>query len=150
MAQAKHTSQILKKDCSVAGKALVLAGILLIAILMSGCNCRSSHNHSDEVPYVDKAAAFPGGDQKLTEWIYANLRITDEMAESDVTGRVIVNFIVKADGSIGDVEIVNSLHPDYDEEAVRLVKSMPKFTPATIDGKPVDYEYTLPIIFRPR
>lgn len=83
----------------------------------------------------------------MMEWIYANMRITPDMAESDVIGRVIINFIVKADGSIGDVEVLRSLHPDYDEEAVRVIKSLPKFAPATVNDKAVDYKYTISILF---
>lgn len=189
---------------SIAGKAVVLAGISASTMLVSGCNSCSSHNHPDEVlqgepvelisdsigndgyyageiidslvrtpsitsnidpdipivgevtdatnevPFVDTPATFPGGEQKLMEWIFANLQITPLMAESDVTGRVIITFIVKADGSIGDVEVLKSLHPHYDQEAVRVVKSLPKFTPATTNGKAVDFKYTLPILFRLR
>lgn len=170
MTRAKQTWHI----CPMAVKAVAIAWLYVIAMLMSGCNSHSPHDHSrqflqgapaehtdskgnhhegkgtdttDKLSYVDKPAAFPGGEEKLMEWIHANMKITPEMAESDVIGRVIINFIVKADGSIGEVEVVRSLHPDYDEEAVRVVKSLPKFTPATVNDKAVDYNYTLSIPF---
>lgn len=102
---------------------------------------------TNKASFVDTPASFPGGEEKLMEWISTNLQITSEMAENDVTGRVIVSFIVKADGSITDIEVVRSLHPAYDEEAVRLAKALPKFIPATIDGKAVDSKFTLPVLF---
>ena len=59
-----------------------------------------------------------------------------------------MQFLVKEDGSVGDARIVKSVFPDLDEEAVRVVKTLPKFNPAIINGKPVDYWFTMPITFK--
>lgn len=91
---------------------------------------------------------FPGGNKKLMEYVSSNLRITPVMAETDVQGRVIIRFTVKANGSVEDVEVVRSLHPAYDEEAIRVVKSFPQFIPGKTNGKAADYKYILPIVFK--
>ncbi len=68
--------------------------------------------------------------------------------ENNVQGRVVVKFVVKKDGSVGNVAVVRGKDPDLDKEAVRVVKSLPAFTPGTMNGKPVAVWYTLPINFR--
>lgn len=101
-------------------------------------------------PCADTPATFPGGEQKMNEWISRHLVYPPNARESHIEGRVIVQFIVKTDGSIGDVEIIRGVVADLDAEALRVVKSIPRFNPAMLNGKAVDYKYTLPIFFRLR
>ena len=68
--------------------------------------------------------------------------------EQGIQGRVVTQFVVDKDGSITDVKVVRSLDPMLDKEAVRLVKSMPKWTPGKLNGSPVRVKYILPISFR--
>lgn len=68
-------------------------------------------------------------------------------AKNNIHGRVIVKFVVKADGSIGDVVVVRSKDPDLDAEAVRVVKTLPKFNPGKMNGQPVNVWFMLPINF---
>ena len=62
-------------------------------------------------------------------------------------GRVVVQFWIKKDGSIGDVKVVRSVEPTLEEEAIRIVKSLPKFIPGKFNGEPAEFLYTLPIKF---
>lgn len=108
-------------------------------------------NQSDvyeAVGEVGVCPTFPGGDQKLNEWISQHLQYPQNAYDSNIQGRVVVQFLVKEDGSVGDAKIVKSVFPDLDEEAVRVVKTLPKFNPAIINGKPVDYWFTMPITFK--
>ncbi len=108
-------------------------------------------NQSDvyeAVGEVGGCPTFPGGDQKLNEWISQHLQYPQNAYDSNIQGRVVVQFLVKEDGSVGDAKIVKSVFPDLDEEAVRVVKTLPKFNPAIINGKPVDYWFTMPITFK--
>ena len=67
--------------------------------------------------------------------------------EQGIQGRVVTQFVVDKDGSITDVKVVRSLDPMLDKEAVRLVKSMPKWTPGKLNGSPVRVKYILPLSF---
>jgi len=91
---------------------------------------------------------FPGGDKALFKFLAANVRYPDEAIRNNIQGRVTVKFLVMADGTISDVKIVQSVDPMLDKEAVRVVKSMPKWIQGTKNGEPADIYYTLPVIFR--
>ena len=95
---------------------------------------------------VEQMPQFPGGEAALIKYIGYHLQ-TPETQER-LHGTVILQFVVEADGSIGEVKVVRSVHPDYDAEAVRLIKSLPKFTPGRQNGQPVAVWYTLPVMFR--
>lgn len=98
---------------------------------------------------IEAMPEFPGGTAKMMEFLAANVKWPESLNDGpDVQGRVVVAFTVEKDGSINDIEVVRSVYPDLDEEAVRVVKLFPKFIPATHNGKTVRCIYTLPINFR--
>lgn len=97
---------------------------------------------------VEKMPQFPGGERAMLQCVAENIRYPHEAAEANIQGRVVVKFVVKADGSIGDVVVLRSVDPQLDAEAVRVVKSLPRFIPGEMGGKPVDVWYTLPLNFR--
>ena len=68
--------------------------------------------------------------------------------DSHIQGRVTVSFIVKPDGSIADAKITKGVDTDLDNEALRVVKGLPKFNPAQLDGKAVESQFVLPIVFK--
>ena len=68
--------------------------------------------------------------------------------EQGVQGKVVVQFVVERDGSVSSVKVVRSVDPALDKEAVRVVQTLPRFTPGRQNGQPVRYRYTLPITFR--
>lgn len=94
------------------------------------------------------APEFPGGFNALVQFISKNLKYPKVCRELKIQGRVVVKFTVKSDGSIDNVRVSKSVDINLDKEAVRLVKSMPRWTPGTQDGKPVNVEFTLPINFK--
>jgi len=105
-------------------------------------------NQIDTVyPYVPKWAAFPGGDEALRGWLYKRIKYPMEAQERNIQGKVFVKFIVRYDGSIDKIGIAKSVHPLLDNEAIRLVKAMPKWIPAQKNGKNVSSYFTLPITF---
>lgn len=97
---------------------------------------------------VDVRPTFPGGDEKLMEWISQHIQYPQNAYDSHIQGRVIVQFLVKEDGTVGDTKIVRSVFPSLNEEALRVVRTLPKFNPAILDGKAVEYWFTIPIVFR--
>ena len=97
---------------------------------------------------VDIPPVFPGGDGELLKYLAGNLKYPADAAKNNIQGRVVIRFIVSATGEVTDVEVLSSLYPSCDEEAVRIVKEMPKWTPGVQDGKNVDVYYAIPISFR--
>lgn len=97
---------------------------------------------------VDQMPQFPGGDAALMKFLSNNINYPRVAMENGVQGRVIVQFIVTKNGSIGEVKIVRSVDRDLDNEAIRLCKSLPNFIPGRMGGKPVNVWYTLPITFK--
>ena len=90
---------------------------------------------------------FPGGPEKMFEFIADNLRWPEDDG-SCIQGRVIISFIVEKDGSLTDVKVEKGVDPSFDKEAVRVVKTMPKWEPGMWRGKPTRVKYCIPIRFR--
>jgi TonB family protein len=97
---------------------------------------------------VEKQPEFPGGTEAMMKFLSDNIQYPEEAKKKGVQGRVICNFIVRKDGSITDADIVRGVDPLLDEEAIRVINSMPKWQPGMQRGKVVDVRYTLPIVFR--
>lgn len=96
---------------------------------------------------AEEMPEFPGGPEKLLEYLNENLRYPEMARENDIQGRVYVQFVVEPDGSISNVEVIRSIGGGCDEEAVRLVQNMPKFKPGKMNGYPVRVQYTVPVKF---
>lgn len=97
---------------------------------------------------VEQMPQFPGGEAELMKYIADHLRYPTMAAENNIQGRVVVQFVVTKTGAIGEVKVVRSRDVDLDKEAVRVVKSLPKFIPGRMNGQPVNVWYTLPINFK--
>lgn len=99
------------------------------------------------IPGEEKKPEFPGGYNKLLEFIFMNITYPVLAQEKNIQGTVFVKFKVKKDGSIGNVEIFKGVHKLLDDEAIRVIKMLPNFLPATKEGEPVEVEFTCPISF---
>ncbi len=97
---------------------------------------------------VEQMPSFKGGDAALMEWLNKNIKYPVVAEENGIQGRVVATFVVERDGSITDVKIVKSVDPSLDKEAVRVLKSMPKWIPGRQNGQPVRVKYTVPVTFR--
>lgn len=97
---------------------------------------------------VEKMPSFPGGDAELLKYIAANIRYPKESQERREQGRVICSFIVGRDGSVTHPEVLRSVSPLLDEEAVRIINMMPRWNPGMQRGRAVAVKYTVPITFR--
>ena len=96
---------------------------------------------------VEEMPQYPGGVGKLMEYVSMNVRYPKEAESKSIQGRVIITFVVEKDGSITDAEVIKSVDPALDAEALRVVKAMPKWTPGKQEGKPIRVKYTMPITF---
>lgn len=97
---------------------------------------------------VETMPSFPGGDMAMMKYMSENIKYPVIAQENGIQGRVICQFVVNKDGSIVDVEVVRSVDPSLDKEAIRMIKSMPKWSPGKQRGKAVRVKYTLPVNFR--
>jgi len=97
---------------------------------------------------VDIPAEFPGGINEARQHIAKHLKYPDEAIKHGVNGTVHAKFAIEVDGSISNIEIVKKLGYGCDEEVIRVLKRMPKWTPAKLDGKSVKSYFTMPISFR--
>ena len=97
---------------------------------------------------VEQMPQFPGGDAALMKFLSSNINYPQVAMENGVQGRVIVQFVVTKNGSVGEVKVIRSVDRDLDKEAIRLCKSLPKFIPGKMNGQAVNVWYTLPITFK--
>ena len=93
-------------------------------------------------------AEFPGGTGKMMDYISRVLKYPEEAKEDGIGGRVYLTFVVERDGSLTDIRVLRSAHPSLDNEAIRVVKTMPKWTPGEQNGKPCRVQFTLPVTFK--
>ena len=125
-------------------------GLWALIVILTGCAAEKepliisplSQDYMTE-PTMPK---YPGGTEKMFEFIADNLRWPDD--DACIQGRVVVSFIVEKDGSLTDIKVEKSIDPLFDKEAVRVVKSMPKWKPGMYRGKPARVKYYIPISFR--
>ena len=97
---------------------------------------------------VEQMPSFPGGPAALMKFLSENIKYPVVAQENGVQGRVVVAFVVERDGSITDVHIARGVDPSLDKEAVRVVKSMPKWTPGKQNGSAVRVKFNVPVAFR--
>ena len=97
---------------------------------------------------VEQMPQFPGGEAELLKYIATHIKYPTMAAENNIQGRVVVKFVVKKDGNVGEVVVLRGKDPDLDREAVRVVKTLPRFIPGKMNGQAVSVWYTLPINFK--
>lgn len=91
---------------------------------------------------------FPGGMTGLMQHLSKNIRYPAEAHTNNIQGRVVVSVIINTDGKATNAQIVQSVAPSLDAEALRVTGTMPDWIPGTKDGKPVNVKYTFPVVFR--
>lgn len=97
---------------------------------------------------VEHMPQFPGGPSAMFKFLADNIHYPEEAEKKGAQGRVIIAFIVECDGSVSNPKVTTSAEEHLDKEALRLVKSMPKWIPGTQGGHPVRVKYTVPVTFR--
>jgi protein TonB len=127
-------------------KLLFLSAFL--CTLSFGAFAQSEVSVDDEVfVVVEEQAEFPGGLDSMYTYIVKNLKYPELAKEKGIEGRVFVNFIIEKDGSISNVKILRGIGGGCEEAAVEMVKNMPKWKPGKQRGKPVRFQFVLPIKF---
>lgn len=100
--------------------------------------------------FVEEEAQYPGGTNEMLKFLSENIKYPRTALEAGIQGRAVIRFIVEKNGSIGAVTVARGVPncPECDAEAVRVVKSMPDWTPGKVEGKPVRSYYNLPVSYK--
>lgn len=107
----------------------------------------SSEEGSKIYDMVEQMPQFPGGQAYMFQYISRNTKYPPEAERNRITGKVLCTFVVERDGSITDVNVVKSVHPALDKEAIRVIKAMPRWIPGKQNGSAVRVKYTIPVTF---
>ena len=124
---------------------------VLALLLIVNTNAMAQNKKAANDKVLEKAEVmpeFPGGEQAMMKFVSENVQYPEKAKEKEISGRVLVGFIVEKDGSVNEVKIVRGIGGGCDEEAVRVVKAMPKWKPGKEKGKPVRVSYMMPFTFK--
>ena len=102
----------------------------------------------DVFDVVEQMPEFPGGQQELMNFLMKNVKYPKVAQDKGTQGRVILQFVVNKDGSVVEPTVVKSVSPELDQEALRVIKMMPKWQPGKQNGEVVRVKYTIPVSFR--
>ncbi len=102
---------------------------------------------SEPFTVVEVMPVFPGGQTALAQYIASHLKYPTVAQENGIQGRVFVSFVVGEDGYVEDVRVIKGVEPMLDKEALRVIQSLPRWTPGNQQGKPVRVKYTVPVTF---
>jgi TonB family protein len=106
-----------------------------------------SQEKAEVFTIVEEMPDFPGGNEALFKFLGSNMKYPDAAKEGNIAGVVYVKFVIGNNGDVRDAEIARGVHALLDEEALRVVRLMPKWKPGMQRGKPVNVQYMLPISF---
>ncbi len=110
--------------------------------------CFSANAQSEEVfVKVDQMPEFPGGQVALVKYISKNLHYPAKAKKNKISGRVFVSFIINKEGQVIEPKILRGLSEECDEEALRIIKQMPKWKPGLKENKPVNVQFNMPLQF---
>ncbi len=144
----------LKIDMMRAIRVAVLLSVVMTSISAIASNrgayglARDSVGGDDIFVDYEQQPQFPGGETALLKYLQENIKYPPKALKDSIQGRVVVQFVVDKAGSVGEVKVVRSVNKDLDDEAVRIVKTLPKFYPGRQNGQAVAVWYTLPVTFK--
>lgn len=121
---------------------------LLICSFFSTLLAQTNSTNDSIYFEVDEKPVFPGGEEALETYIIENNEYHDTIIENGIMRALVVKFLVEKNGSLSNIEILSSINNNYDESAIRLIKKMPKWTPAKYNGKAVRAYYHLTLEYK--
>ena len=135
----------MKTRKNVSLKVALMMLVLLFSFMTSTAQTKKNNMVYDVVEVMPQ---YPGGQIAMLKYIMENIKYPKQIMEEGIQGRVTVSFIVEKDGRVSNVRLLRSVQPLLDKEAVRVVKSMPKWSPGKQKGKPVRVRFNLPVMFK--
>lgn len=130
-------------------KKMIFLSMMAVLGLMTANAQKTVISQSNQSVYdqVEQMPEFPGGMPAMIEFLQTNLKYPKDAIKQQVGGRVMVMFVVETDGTLSNVRVAKKVFPSLDSEAVRVVKTMPKWKPGKEKGRPVRVNFTLPVVF---
>lgn len=135
----------MKTRKNVSLKVALMMFVLLFSFMTSTAQTKKNDMLFSVVEVMPQ---YPGGQIAMMKYIMENMKYPEQAMKKGIQGRVAVSFIIEKDGSISNVRPIHSVHTLLDKEAVRVVKSMPKWSPGKQHGKPVRVQLIVPIMFK--
>lgn len=126
---------------------LTLLGFLTLSVAFAQTSDSSSTDKTSPFVTVEQMPEFPGGIKAMYQFIAENLTYPKEAAKANIEGKVFVAFIVSCTGEIQEVQVSKGIGYGCDEECVRVVRSMPRWTPGRQSGKDIPVRYSIPFSF---
>ena len=135
----------MKTRKNVSLKVALMMLVLLFSFMTSTAQTKKNNMVYDVVEVMPQ---YPGGQTAMLKYIMENIKYPKQAMKEGIQGRVTVSFIVEKDGRVSNVRLLRSVQSALDKEAVRVVKSMPKWSPGKQNGKPVRVRFNLPVMFK--
>lgn len=143
-------------------KKILVSLALLVAISAMGAVNQSHESYDcgsrmemakdtaqqEAVTVAEKMPEYPGGMKELMKYLSTSVRYPKQCQDAGVQGKVIVQFVIDTNGRVTNAKVITKLHPLLDEEALRVINAMPKWTPGMDKGESVRVRCTLPVTFR--
>ena len=123
--------------------------LLVVVALFCSTSVMAQTEVEDDAIFVvaENAPEFPGGSDSLYAYIARNIKYPEAAKKEKIEGRVFVTFVIEKDGQVSSAKILRDIGGGCGEEAIRVVKNMPKWKPGTQRGKPVRFQFNLPVSF---
>lgn len=122
--------------------------ILLMLVTVYGAKGQDTTAKKETFQYVEQMPEYPGGTISMDAYIKQTLKYPEAAQKKGTSGKVYIKFVVDIDGTITDASVVRGISDECDEEALRVVNSMPKWKPGRQRGRPVRVVFTIPINFK--
>lgn len=135
----------MKTRKNVSLKVALMMFVLLFSFMTSTAQTKKNDMLFSVVEVMPQ---YPGGQIAMLKYIMENIKYPEQAMKKGIQGRVVVSFIVEKDGRVSNVRLLRSVESSLDKEAVRVVKSMPKWSPGKQNGKPVRVRFNVPVMFK--
>lgn len=147
----KHQVSVLKDSFGAKSQSVVVSEGGIVDVKFTLIKQTLENEIEDDKPFVkvEQMPSFMGGDlMTFRNWVMSKIRIPQIAIENRISGQVLLSFAIERDGSLSNIQVLRSPHSSLSEEAIRVLKQSPKWTPGKQRNQPVRVKYTLPIEFR--
>ena len=129
-------------------KKIAFALLFIIGFFSSSYSQNSNSTEQEPFVFAEQMPEFPGGDNALMSFLQRNIKYPIKALKKNIEGIVMINFVVERDGRISKVNVTKGIGGGCDEEALRVIKKMPKWKPGKQGGKPVPVYFDIPVNFK--
>ena len=129
----------------------LIGGVVFTSCGVNLKRTKVDYQDKEEIPnkiIVEEMPMFPGGESELRKYIQSNIVYPEKAKQNGVQGRVFLQFVVTSKGTIGEIRVLRGVDPELDAEAIRVVKSLPNFSPGKQGGVAVPVWYQVPVTFK--